>query len=86
MCFLTNLTHISLRDNRVKVLPPVLSQNVLLANFDFDNNPILDPPLLVLNQGFKAVMQYLKRMFDVTFTGHLDLRCDPATSLFLALS
>ena len=31
-------------------------------------------PTLVLRQGFAAIMGYLQRMFDVTATGHVDLR------------
>ena len=50
------------------------SQNVLLVNLEYENNPIEDPPQLVLQQGFKSVMGYLQRMFDVTKTGHVDLR------------
>jgi hypothetical protein len=56
------------------VLSPGLSQNVLLVNLEYENNPIEDPPQLVLQQGFKSVMGYLQRMFDVTKTGHVDLR------------
>jgi hypothetical protein len=47
---------------------------VLLVNLEYENNPIEDPPQLVLQQGFKSVMGYLQRMFDVTKTGHVDLR------------
>ena len=72
--YLSSLTHLSVKNNAIKVLPPAMSQNELLVNFDFANNPILDPPKLVLEKGFDAVMLYLKKMFDVTFTGHLDLR------------
>lgn len=72
--YLSSLTHLSVKNNTIKVLPPVMSQNELLVNFDFENNPILDPPKLVLEKGFEAVMIYLKKMYDVTFTGHLDLR------------
>ena len=50
------------------------SQNVLLVNLEYENNPIEDPPQLVLQQGFKSVMGYLQRMFDVSKTGHVDLR------------
>lgn len=74
ICFLSNLTQLSVNNNSIKVIPPVMSQNELLISFDFANNPILDPPQLVLSKGFEAVMMYLKKMFDVTFTGHLDLR------------
>ena len=56
------------------MLSPGLSQNVLLVNLEYENNPIEDPPQLVLQQGFKSVMGYLQRMFDVTKTGHVDLR------------
>ena len=47
---------------------------MLLVNLEYENNPIEDPPQLVLQQGFKSVMGYLQRMFDVTKTGHVDLR------------
>jgi len=56
------------------VLSPGRSQNVLLVNLEYENNPIEDPPQLVLQQGFKSVMGYLQRMFDVSKTGHVDLR------------
>jgi Leucine-rich repeat (LRR) protein len=72
--YLTNLTHLSVKNNHISVLSPGLSQNVLLVQFELDDNPIKDPPLLVLQQGFKAVMAYLQRMFDVKTTGHVDLR------------
>jgi len=72
--YLTNLTHLSVKNNQISVLSPGLSQNVLLVQFELDDNPIKDPPLLVLQQGFIAVMAYLQRMFDVKTTGHVDLR------------
>jgi Leucine-rich repeat (LRR) protein len=75
---LTNLTHLSFRANRVPAIPPALSRNVLLVTMDYDDNPIADPPQLVLREGFQAVMDYLTRMFDVTVSGHLDLRSRPA--------
>jgi hypothetical protein len=56
------------------VLSTGRSQNVLLVNLEYENNPIEDPPQLVLQQGFKSVMGYLQRMFDVSKTGHVDLR------------
>ena len=56
------------------MLSPGLSQNVLLVNLEYENNPIEDPPQLVLQQGINSVMGYLQRMFDVTKTGHVDLR------------
>jgi hypothetical protein len=71
---LTNLTHLSFRCNHIAMIPPALSRNVLLVSMDYAENPIADPPQLVLDEGFQSVMDYLKRMFDVTFTGHLDLR------------
>ena len=74
LCYLTNLTHLSVRNNRIAVLSPGLSQNILLVTLDLEENPIEDPPELVLKQGFSAVMGYLQRMFDVTKTGHVDLR------------
>ena len=71
---LTNLTHLSFRSNRITMIPPSLSRNILLVSMDYAENPIADPPQLVLDEGFQSVMDYLKRMFDVTFSGHLDLR------------
>ena len=74
---LTNLTHLSFRTNRIPMIPPALSRNILLVSMDYAENPVADPPQLVLDEGFQSVMDYLKRMFDVTLSGHLDLRQHP---------
>ena len=61
---LTNLTQLDLRDNGLTSLPPEITQFKRLEYLNLNENPLQKPPPEIVEQGFGAILGYLRKLLD----------------------
>lgn len=63
---LTNLIELDLSNNQIRALPESIYQLQKLTKLVVDQNPLVIPPLEIVNNGLKAIMEYMmKRRLDM---------------------
>uniref|UniRef100_A0A7S3LX85 Leucine rich repeat domain containing protein n=1 Tax=Palpitomonas bilix TaxID=652834 RepID=A0A7S3LX85_9EUKA len=77
---LTSLTKLWVGGNFIRFLPSELGF-LSLTLLDWDDNPVVDPPVEILSKGLPITMDYFKRMERAKQTGILNLRQSGLTSL-----
>ncbi|XP_024544494.1 plant intracellular Ras-group-related LRR protein 1 [Selaginella moellendorffii] len=59
MADLVSLTHLDLRYNQIRELPLSFGRLTNIKTLELDENPLVDPPLEIVQQGTPATMKYL---------------------------
>lgn len=63
---LTNLKELDLSTNQIRALPESIYQLQNLTKLHVDQNPLVIPPLEIVNKGLEAIMEYMtKRRLDI---------------------
>lgn len=58
---LVNLQELDLSNNQIRALPYTFGRLEKLTKLNLDQNPIIVPPLEVVNQGVEAAMEYMAK-------------------------
>ncbi|GAB2221258.1 hypothetical protein Droror1_Dr00012431 [Drosera rotundifolia] len=86
---LTNLRELDLSNNQIHALPDMFGRLENLVKLNLDQNPIVIPPVEVVNAGVEAVKQFMdKRWFDILIAEEeksrmLQLKEEPETGGWL---
>lgn len=63
---LTNLKEVDLSNNQIHALPDTFGRLDKLTKLNLEQNPLVIPPMEIVNQGVEAVKSYMaKRWFDI---------------------
>ncbi|KAL4193403.1 hypothetical protein AMTRI_Chr06g176710 [Amborella trichopoda] len=63
---LTNLKELDLSNNQIHALPDTFGRLEKLTKLNLDQNPLVIPPMEIVNQGVEAVKEYMaKRWLDI---------------------